>query len=349
MKKMMRALMKTEAAAGAELREAVRPEPSAGEVLVRVETASICGTDLHIYSWDRWAQSRIHPPLIFGHEFCGRIAQLGPEVRGLAEGDFVSAEMHIACGYCFQCRIGEAHICPQVRILGVDGPGCFAEYVVIPAGNIWKIAAGIPAEYAAILDPLGNAVHAALASPLAGRSVAVVGCGPIGLMAISICRAAGASPIFAIEPHPERRRLAQSMGANAVYESVQAAETEILASTPGQGVDVGLEFSGNPDGIRGTLRLTRRGGRVSLLGIPGRPLELDLARDVIFKGLTLLGINGRRMFETWYEMERLLLSGQLRLDPLFTDRLPLERFAEGMERLRQGMAAKILLSPNAAA
>ena len=347
MQKSMRALVKATAAPGAELREVPRPEPAAGEVLVRVKTASICGTDLHIYGWDRWAQSRIHPPLVFGHEFCGNIERLGPSVTGLSEGDFVSAEMHIACGHCFQCRTGEAHICSDVRILGVDGPGCFAEYVVIPAGNIWRIAEGISPDYAAILDPLGNAVHTVLAGAVAGRSVAVVGCGPIGLMAIAICCAAGASPIFAIEPHPERRRLAQAMGADAVFAAgEQEAEAAILARTPGRGVDVGLEFSGHPNGVRSTLRLTRRGGRVSLLGIPGRPLEIDLARDVIFKGLTLQGINGRRMFETWYEMERLLLSGQLHLEPLFTDRLPMEQFEHGLDRLRQGLAAKILLYPH---
>ncbi len=350
MSKTMRAVVKPASAPGAELREVPRPEPGPGEVLVRVETASICGTDLHIFGWDRWAQSRIRPPLVFGHEFCGRIERLGAGVTGLNEGDFVSAEMHIPCGRCFQCRTGEAHICPDVRILGVDGPGCFAEYVVIPAANIWQIADGIAPECAAILDPLGNAVHTVMAGAVSGRSVAIVGCGPIGLMAVAICRASGASPIFAIEPHPERRRLAQALGADAGFDAGQeAAEAEILARTPGRGVDVGLEFSGNPDGIRSLLRLTRRGGRVRLLGIPGRPLELDLARDVIFKGLTLQGINGRRMFETWYEMELLLLSGRLHLEPLFTDRLPMEQFELGLERLRQGVAAKVLLYPNAAA
>ncbi|HEY8055310.1 MAG TPA: L-threonine 3-dehydrogenase [Terriglobales bacterium] len=344
----MRALVKASAAPGAELQTIPVPEIGPRDVLVRVHTASICGTDLHIYEWDRWAQGRIHPPLPFGHEFCGHIERVGSEVEGLTAGQYVSADMHVYCGHCFQCRSGEAHICQSVRILGVDAPGCFAEFVKIPAANIVPLAESISTDYGAVLDPLGNAVHTVLAGPVAGRSVAVIGCGPIGLMAIAVARACGAGPVLALEVNEFRRGLARTMQADYVLDPARDdAEAVARAHTQGGGVDASLEFSGHPDAIRGALRLARPGGRVSLLGLPTRPVELDLSPEVIFKGLTLQGINGRRLFDTWHQMIGLLDSRRLALEPLFTAHLPLSQFKMGFERLQTGQAAKILLDPHA--
>ncbi|MGH9416623.1 MAG: L-threonine 3-dehydrogenase [Terriglobales bacterium] len=341
----MRALVKATAAPGAELQTVPRPKIGPREVLVKVHTASICGTDLHIYDWDPWAQRRLHPPLVFGHEFCGHVAELGGETAGFAVGDYVSADMHVFCGHCYQCRSGEAYICQSVRILGVDAPGCFAEYVSIPAANLVRLDPAVPTDYGAILDPLGNAVHTVLAGPIAGQSAVVVGCGPIGLMAIAVARASGAGPIFAIEPNAFRRGLAAQMGADEVLEPGPAAIERVRAQTPGGGADAVLEFSGHPQGIHSALELARAGGRVSLLGIPSRPVELDLTANIIFKGLTVQGINGRRLFTTWYQMLSLVSQHRLPLEPLFTDRLPLAEFKTGFDRLRQGRAAKVLLTP----
>src|ERR1700685_562652 len=218
----MMAVVKPEAAPGAEIREVRIPAYGRTEVLVKVKVASICGTDLHIYNWDRWAQNRIHPPLIPGHEFCGEVAAFGDEVTSVKEGDFVSAEMHVACGKCLQCRTGEAHICQNVKIIGVDADGAFAEYVVIPESNIWKLDPAIPQEYASILDPLGNAVHPVLAGETGARTVAIAGGGPIGLFAIAVAGAVGATSVFAIEVNEHRRKLAREMKADYVLDASRA-------------------------------------------------------------------------------------------------------------------------------
>jgi threonine 3-dehydrogenase len=344
--KTMQALVKPAAAPGVEMREVPVPKIGVRDVLVRVDTASVCGTDLHIYNWDQWAQGRIHPPLIPGHEFCGTVAAVGSEVTLVKEGDFVSAEMHVACGKCLQCRTGQAHICANVKILGVDADGAFAKYVRIPESNIWKLDASIPREYGSILDPLGNAVHTVLAGDIAAKTVAVIGCGPIGLFAIAVARACGASTVFAIEPNEHRRKLAKQMHADVVLDSKAPNVTEEVANaTGGVGVDVVLEMSGHPAAIRLGLKILRNGGRASLLGLPTNPVELDLANDVIFKGAVVQGINGRKMYETWYQMEALLKSGRLDLSPVITHRLPMRDFARGMELLKSGEAAKIILTP----
>src|SRR5436190_2525145 len=343
----MQAIVKPEPKPGARLEEVRIPDLGPGDVLVEVRAASICGTDLHIYKWDHWSAKRIRPPLVFGHEFCGTVVRVGAEVEIVREGDFVSAEMHVACGRCFQCRTGQRHICQNVRIIGIDMDGCFAEFVKIPESNIWKIDPAIPVDYAAVLDPLGNAVHTVLAGEIAGLSVAVTGCGPIGLFAIAVAKACGAGPIFATEPHPYRMKLAEKMGASVVIDSSQTdPAAEVLARTEGVGADVVLEMSGNPQAIRQAFQMLRRGGRISLLGIPSKPLELDLANDVIFKGAVVQGINGRRVFETWYKMQALLKSGALDLSPLITDRMPMSDFARGVELLLSGNASKVLLYPD---
>src|SRR5438067_8883938 len=260
MAKTMLAVVKPEAAPGADIRDVAIPSVGATDVLVKVKVASVCGTDLHIYNWDQWAQGRIHPPLIPGHEFCGHVAAVGAEVTTVKEGDFVSAEMHVACGKCFQCRTGEAHICQHVQIIGVDSNGAFAEYVVIPESNIWKIDPAIPAEYASLLDPLGNAVHTVLAGDIAAKTVAVIGCGPIGLFCIAVARACGASEVYALEINDHRRKLAEKMKADHVLNPAKDNVYEqVMSATGGTGVDVILEMSGHPDAIRLGFKILRLG------------------------------------------------------------------------------------------
>ena len=343
MSKTMMAVMKPQAKPGVEIRDVAIPQIGLTDVLVKVKVASICGTDLHIYNWDRWAQGRIRPPLIPGHEFCGEVVAYGNEVTSVKEGDFVSAEMHVACGKCLQCRTGEAHICQFVKIIGVDADGAFAEYVRIPESNIWKLDPAIPQEYASILDPLGNAVHTVLAGEIAAKTVAVTGCGPIGLFSIAVARAVGASTVFAIEVNQYRRRIAQQMKADFVLDPSNDDVTKIvMEQTGGLGVDVVLEMAGHPTAIRTAFDVVRRGGRISLLGLTSKPISLNFSEDIIFKGITIQGINGRRR----YQMTALLKSGKLDLHPVITDRMSMADFSKGMERLTSGEASKILLYPN---
>src|SRR6267378_2658743 len=302
----MLAVVKPEAAPGAEIREVKIPGYGRTEVLVKVKVASICCTDLHIYEWDRWAQGRIHPPLIPGHEFCGDVVAFGDEVTSVKEGDFVSAEMHVACGKCLQCRTGEAHICQNVKIIGVDAEG-----------------------------------------EIAGKTVAITGCGPIGLFSIAVARAVGATTVFAIEVNEHRRKLATQMHADyALDPSKQDVRKIVAEKTDGLGVDVVLEMAGHPDAIRTAFDIVRRGGRISLLGLTSKPIPLNFSEDIIFKGLTIQGINGRRMYQTWYQMTALLKSGKLDLHPVITDRIAMKDFSKAMARLKTGEASKILVYPN---
>jgi threonine 3-dehydrogenase len=342
----MQAVVKAHAAPGIELREVPVPTPGPGKVLVRVQSASVCGTDLHIFNWDPWAQGRIHPPLIPGHEFSGAVAAVGRGVTTVKEGDLVSAEMHVACGKCLQCRTGQAHICQHVRILGVDADGAFASYAIIPESNIWKLSPTIPHDYASLLDPLGNAVHTVLAGDIAAKTVVVTGCGAIGLFSIAVAKACGAARVFALEVNAHRRSVAAAMGADlALDPAVDSVKEQILETTGGTGVDVLLEMSGHPAAMRLGFALLRTGGRASLLGIPSQPVELDFAKDIIFKGATVQGINGRKMFETWFQMEALLATGKLNLEPVITHRLKLSEFTQTMELLRTGDAIKVILKP----
>jgi threonine 3-dehydrogenase len=343
----MKALRKMQAAKGLQLDTVAVPLIGPTDVLVRVKTASICGTDLHIYGWDRWSQGRIKPPVTLGHEFCGTVERVGDEVRAVKPGDFVSAEMHVNCGHCHQCRLGEAHICQNLRIIGIDQDGAFAEFVKIPAPNIWKLDASIPEHYGAILDPLGNAVHTVLAGPIAGQTVLVTGCGPIGLMSIAVAKACGSSTVFATETNEKRRAMARKMGADVVLNpAAEDAVAKILAETDGTGVDALLEMSGNPTAIQQGFKALRAGGRASLLGIPTENVPLDLVNDVIFKGATVQGIYGRRMYQTWVEMTALLKAGRLNLEPLFGERASLDKFENAFTLLQGGLAGKILLYPD---
>jgi threonine 3-dehydrogenase len=267
-------------------------------------------------------------------------------VTTVKEGDLVSAEMHVACGKCLQCRTGLAHICQHVRILGVDADGAFAGYAIIPETNIWKLSPTIPHDYASLLDPLGNAVHTVLAGDIAAKTVVVTGCGAIGLFSIAVAKACGAARVFALEVNAHRRGVATEMGADlALDPAVDNVEEQILAATGGTGVDVLLEMSGHPAAMRLGFALLRTGGRASLLGIPSRPVELDFAKDIIFKGATVQGINGRKMFETWFQMEALLATGKLNLEPVITHRLKLSEFTQAMGLLRTGEAIKVIMRP----
>jgi threonine 3-dehydrogenase len=343
----MKALRKMSPARGLNLEKVEVPEIGPTDALIRVRAASICGTDLHIYGWDRWSASRIKPPLTLGHEFCGYVEKVGSEVKGLAVGDFVSAEMHVNCGYCRQCRTGQPHICQNLEIIGIDRDGAFAEFVRIPGRNVWKVDPSIPEHYAAIMDPLGNAVHTVLAGDIAGQTVVVTGCGPIGLMAIAVAKACGCSTLLATEVNAHRIALAKEMGADEVVNPAETdAVAEVRQKTEGAGADVLLEMSGNPQAIQQGFRMLRTGGRASLLGIPSQPVTLDVVEDIVFKGATVQGIYGRRMFETWVQMTALLKSGRLNLEPLFRERLALDQFAGAFELLEGGQAGKVLFYPN---
>jgi len=343
----MRALRKTKAAKGLEIQKVPVPSIGALDVLVRVTATSICGTDLHIDGWDRWSQGRIKPPVTLGHEFCGIVESVGEDVSAVRPGDFVSAEMHLNCGHCHQCRLGEAHICQNLKIIGIDMDGAFAEFVKIPAMNIWKLDAAIPEHYAAILDPLGNAVHTVLAGAIAGQTVLVTGCGPIGLMSIAVAKACGSSTVFATETNEHRRAMAEEMGADHVLNpACEDPVKKILDATRGTGVDVLLEMSGQPAAIQQGFKALRAGGRASLLGIPTENVPLDLVQDVIFKGATVQGIYGRRMYGTWVQMTALLKAGRVNLEPLFGERMVLDNFEAAFAKLHSGMAGKILMYPN---
>jgi threonine 3-dehydrogenase len=340
----MRSLRKMKAGPGLEMQTVPIPAIRSGEVLIQVIKRAICGTDLHIYKWDEWSQNRIKPPVTTGHEFYGRIVEVGADVRHYRAGELVTAEMHVVCSQCYPCRTGNAHLCENVVILGVDGDGCFADYIAVPESNLWRVPQGIEPEWAAIYDPFGNAVHTVMAGATVGKTFLITGGGPIGIAAVPVCKAAGASLVLLSEVMPFRRELAGKMGADRVIDpSRESVEEVVRGLTGGQGVDVVLEMSGHPTAIAEGFRAIRKNGRFSLLGIPARPLTLDLAKDVIFPGVTVQGINGRRMYETWYQMDALLTSGKVDLAPLITHRFKLEDFQEAFETGLSGNAGKIIL------
>ncbi|MBI4513527.1 MAG: L-threonine 3-dehydrogenase [Gemmatimonadetes bacterium] len=340
----MRAIVKPERARGLVLRDLPVPKVAPDEVVIRVRRAGICGTDLHIHQWDRWAQSRIQPPRVLGHEFAGEVAEVGALARGVKPGDIVSAESHVVCGLCEHCRTGEGHVCRETRILGVDRDGAFADYVAVPASNVIPVPPEIPLDHAAIFDPLGNAFHTVLSAEVTGRTVAVVGCGPIGLFAVAIARAAGAEKVIAIEPVESRLAMAGRMGAHVrIDPRAEDVEARVRDETRGYGADLACEMSGHPDGVRTAFRIARNAGRVQLLGLPRDPVALDLAKDIIFKGLTVYGVIGRKMYSTWIEMRNFLRAGLVDISPAITHRLPLERFEEGLAAIEGGTAGKVIL------
>lgn len=341
---LMPALVKHQAGEGAFIQLVEIPEDLApDEVLVEVKATSICGTDVHIYTWDDWAKSRVKPPYTFGHEFGGVVVQVGSQVKHVKVGDHVSAETHIVCGHCVACRRGDAHVCLNTKIIGVDREGCFTKYVKLPAENIWINSKELPFEIASIMEPMGNAVHTVLSGEVAGRSVAVVGCGPIGLMAVAVAKASGASRVMALDVNDYRLDLAETMGATDLIRSHRVdVLKEIHSITKGDGVDVVLEMSGHPVAMDQAFKMVTPGGRVSILSLPTSPVTIDITNDIVFKGITVKGITGRRMYDTWQQVAGLLESGQVDLKPLITHRIALEDYEEGFELMKAGKCGKVV-------
>ena len=339
----MRALVKDGPHPGAILREVPVPRPGPGEVLIRLEATSVCGTDVHIERWDPWAAANVVTPRIFGHEMCGRVVQLGEGVTRVALGQRVAAETHLVDWTCYQCRTGRGHVCQHYRILGVHADGAFAQYIVLPETNVWKSDTLTP-EVAALQEPMGNAVFSVFVEEIAGQSVAVLGCGPIGLMAVAIAKRAGARRVIATDLRPERRALAERMGADVVVDAAGDVVARIRAETDGDGADVVLEMSGAEPALHQGLAAVTNGGRISLLGTHAHPVTLDVSKEIIFKALRIYGITGRRLFETWYQTRALLEEG-LDLSPIITHRLPLSRYREAFDLVEAGHAGKVVLFP----
>jgi len=338
----MKALVKQRAAPGLELLDVASPALGPNDVRIRVRNTTICGTDMHIYKWDAWAQKTIPVPMVVGHEYCGEIIEIGAEVSGFSLGDRISGEGHITCGHCRNCRAGRRHLCRNTIGVGVNRPGCFAEELVIPAVNAFKLPPAIDDDIATILDPLGNAVHTALAFDVVGEDVLITGAGPIGVMAAAIARFVGARHVVVTDVNDFRLDLARKMGAtlalNVQRESIDDAMRQLGMM---EGFDVGLEMSGNAEALREMLRTLHHGGGVALLGIPSEDIAIDW-NQVIFKGLTIKGIYGRQMFETWYKMASLLQSG-LDVRAVITHKLHYTEFAQAFDIMGGGQAGKIVM------
>jgi threonine 3-dehydrogenase len=338
----VKALVKAKAEPGIWMADVARPQIGPNDVLIRMQKTAICGTDMHIYHWDAWAQRNVPVPMAVGHEYVGRIVEMGSEVRGLALGDRVSGEGHITCGHCRNCRAGRRHLCRNTVGVGVNRPGCFAEYMSLPASNVFKLPAVITDEIASILDPLGNATHTALSFNLVGEDVLITGAGPIGVMAVAIARFVGSRHVVITDVNPYRLELARQMGASVALdvrtESLDEAMKQLGME---EGFDVGLEMSGNALAFRDMLRTMHHGGNVAMLGIMPKDTGIDWDQ-VIFKGLMLKGVYGREMFETWYKMSAMLQSG-LNIGPVITHRLPIGQFAEGFEIMASGQSGKVIL------
>jgi threonine 3-dehydrogenase len=337
----VKALVKETAGPGFVLKDVPTPAIRDDEVLIRVRRAGVCGTDVHIHEWDDWAKGRCKPPFVVGHEFAGDVVQVGKLVTDVREGDRVTAEGHIVDGRCLLCRTGNAHVCPYTKIIGVDRDGCFAEYISMPATNVWHLDDRVSYEVGGIHDPMGNAFHTALTAEIPGATVLVTGCGPIGLFAVGICKAAGASRVIASDVNERRLELARRMGADDAVHPQDAARA-VRASTDGLGVDVVLEMSGVPSAIHQAFGLVRVGGRVQMLGIPAKPMEVNFASEVIFKGITIYGVVGRRMYDTWHQMTRFIRSGRFDPTPVITHRFPLDAADEAIRAIKSGEAGKVV-------
>lgn len=342
MPSMMKAAVKLKPAPKAtEIQRVAVPKIASDEVLIRVKISSICGTDVHIYDWDEWAAARIKTPLIQGHEFAGEIAEVGAEVQDLNRGDYVSAEGHIACGRCHQCRTGNMHVCRFVKIIGIDRPGAFAEYLAVPARNVIKNDADLPLELATMQDPLGNAVYTVTNANVPGKTIAVLGLGPIGLMAIAVARGMAARKVIAVG-HKNRYRmdLAKKVGADPVLQSGPELAPQILNMTDGEGVDEVLEFSGSEQAIQEAVKIVRPAGGIHVLGLYAKPVTFDLS-EMVTKGVSMYGIHGRLMFKTWYDMGGLLKSGNVNLKPILTHRFSLDEYNQAMGVIRSGNCGKV--------
>lgn len=336
----MRALVKAEPAQGLVMRDVPRPSAGNGEVLIQLEKTAICGTDLHIYQWDDWAQRTIQTPLVIGHEFVGRIVEIGTGVRGYQEGQRVSAEGHIVCGVCRNCRAGKQHLCPDTVGIGVHRDGAFAEYVAVPASNLWPIPDEIPSELAAFFDPFGNAAHCALQFDLVGEDVLITGAGPIGIIAAGIAKHVGARHIVISDINDYRLKLAADMGATRTINVQNERLLDVLDELNIDGFDIGMEMSGNQHAFNDLLEAMYHGGRVAMLGLlpNGTGINWD---SVIFKGLKMHGIYGRRMYETWYKMTQMVLTG-FPLQRALTHQIPIDDFQTGFDLMAQGQCGKVV-------
>jgi threonine 3-dehydrogenase len=338
----MKALVKLKPQKGIWLQETDVPEIGVNDVLIKVVKTAICGTDLHIYLWDEWAQKTIKTPMVIGHEYVGYVARVGDEVSEFKEGDRVTGEGHIACGHCRNCRRGRQHICERTVGIGVHTDGAFAEYVRVPATNVMKIHHEIPDEIVAIMDPFGNATHTTLSFPIIGEDVLVTGAGLIGSMCVAIARFAGARYVVATEINKFRAELAQKMGATRVVNPLQENLVDVVQELHMRGFDIGLECSGSSKALNQMLNVMYNSGKISLLGILPSSTQVDWSK-IIFKGLTLKGIYGREMFETWYHMEQMLLSG-INLTPMITHRFSIDEFQKGFDIMETGNSGKVILS-----
>jgi threonine 3-dehydrogenase len=341
----MRALVKAKPERGIWMEDIEKPRVGHNDVLIKVRRTAICGTDIHIFKWDDWARETIPVPMAVGHEFSGEIVDKGVEVKGFEIGDRVSAEGHITCGYCRNCRAGRRHLCMNTVGVGVNRPGAFAEYIAVPAFNVFKLPDAISDDMASILDPLGNATHTALSFDLVGEDILITGAGPIGIMAVAIARYAGARHVVITDVNDYRLELARKMGATRAI-NVTAVSLDDTMKDLGmvEGFDVGMEMSGNPQAFRDLLRTMHHGGKVAILGIPPGDMAIDW-NEVIFKGLVLKGIYGREMFETWYKMASMLQSG-LNMDPIITHRFDVEDFQPAFELMESGQSGKVILNWN---
>ncbi|HHR6223941.1 TPA: L-threonine 3-dehydrogenase [Providencia alcalifaciens] len=339
----MKALSKLKAEPGIWMTDVPKPELGHNDVMIKIRKTAICGTDVHIYNWDEWSQKTIPVPMVVGHEYIGEIVEIGQEVKGFKIGDRVSGEGHITCGHCRNCRGGRTHLCRNTIGVGVNRPGCFAEYLVIPAFNAFKIPDNIPDEIASIFDPFGNAVHTALSFDLVGEDVLVSGAGPIGIMAAAVCRHVGARHVVITDVNDYRLELAKKMGVtravNVSRENLKDVMNELGMK---EGFDVALEVSGAPAAFQTMLDTMNHGGRIALLGIPPASMATDWSQ-VIFKGLFIKGIYGREMFETWYKMATLVQSG-LDLSPIITHEFSIDDFQKGFDAMRSGQSGKVILN-----
>jgi threonine 3-dehydrogenase len=338
----MKALVKARAEPGIWMQDIPEPKVGHNDVLIKVHRSAICGTDMHIYNWDAWAQKSVPVPMAVGHEYSGEIVEIGSEVYGFKVGDRVSGEGHITCGHCRNCRAGRRHLCRNTSGVGVNRPGAFAEYLKIPAANVFALPAAIDDEIASILDPLGNATHTALAFDLVGEDVLITGAGPIGIMAVAIARHCGARHVVITDVNDYRLQLAAKMGASRALNVGRASLDDAIRELGmEEGFDVGFEMSGNPSAFREMLRTMNHGGRISMLGIPAGDTAIDW-NQVIFKGLVIKGIYGREMFETWYKMASMLQSG-LDVRPVITHRLGIRDYLEGFQIMNSGKSGKVTL------
>jgi threonine 3-dehydrogenase len=338
----VKALVKAEDAKGLWLKDVPEPEMGINDVKIRVLYTGICGTDLHIYEWDAWAKATIPVGLVIGHEFVGEVVAVGSNVMDVQPGQLVSGEGHVVCGRCRNCLAGRRHLCAHTRGVGVNRDGAFAEFIVLPMSNIWHHAAGIAPEVAAIFDPFGNAVHTALAFPVLGEDVLVTGAGPIGIMAAAVAKHAGARHVVISDPNPYRRALAEKVGVTKAVDPTTATMAPVQAElNMTEGFDVGLEMSGNPHAFRDMLKNMSHGGKIAMLGIPSEPIAIDW-NQVIFNQLTLRGIYGREMYETWYKMTVMLESG-LDISGVITHRLNWRDYEEGFAAMRSGNSGKVVL------